>query len=153
MAKTSYASVDDYLAAQPAESRRILERVRYAIRKAIPTAEETISYQIPAYKIGRVAAIYFAGWKQHFSVYPATRTLLTDLADELASYKVAKGTIRFDLADPVPSRLIGRIAKHRAAEVTATLAAKSGAAKPPRARKTSAKRAAAKKTRSKRGNP
>ena len=119
MAKTSYASVDDYLAAQPGESREILAVVRDTIRKAIPKAEETISYQIPTYKVNGVAAIYFAGWKKHFSVYPATQTLLADLGDDLASYKIAKGTIRFDFADPPPLRLIGRIAKHRAAETTA----------------------------------
>jgi len=119
MAKTKYATVDDYLAAQADSSRIILERVRSAIHKAIPQAQETISYQIPTYKVDGVAAIYFAGWKEHYSIYPATRTLLADLADDLAAYEVVKGTIRFDFTDPPPVRLIGRIARHRAKEVSA----------------------------------
>lgn len=119
MAKTNYTSVDDYLASQPDESREILQRVRDTIRKAIPKAEETISYQIPTYKVDGAAAIYFAGWKQHFSIYPATRTLLADLSDDLAPYRIVKGTIRFGLSDPPPLELIRRIAKHRANEVAA----------------------------------
>jgi uncharacterized protein YdhG (YjbR/CyaY superfamily) len=120
MAKISYASVDDYLAAQPDATREILARVRQTIRKAIPRAEETISYQIPTYKLGGATVIYFAGWKEHVSIYPATRTMLAALGDDLASYKIAKGTIRFELSEPVPMRLISRIAKHRANEVLKT---------------------------------
>ena len=142
MAKTNYASVDDYLAAQPHASRERLQRVRGAIRKALPTAEEAISYQIPTYKLGGVAAIYFAGWKEHFSIYPVSRTLLADLGDELAAYKISKGTIRFDLSDAPPLRLIGRIAKHRATEVNAKLAAKAGPSKAARAKKTREERGA-----------
>lgn len=140
MAKTNFQSVDDYLASQPDDARAVLERVRATIRKAIPNAEETISYQIPSYNVGGVAALYFAGWKEHFSMYPATRTLQADLRDDLASYKVAKGTIRFELADPLPVRLIARIAKHRANEVGAKVKAKSKPSKPARAKKTAVKR-------------
>ena len=140
MAKTSYASVDDYLAAQPSEAREILSRVRDTIRKAIPKAEETISYRIPTYRLGRAPVIYFAGWKEHFSIYPATKTMLADLGDDLAGYKIAKGTIRFEFADAVPLRLISRIAKHRANEVAAKRHPKPASAKPASVKKRSAKR-------------
>jgi uncharacterized protein YdhG (YjbR/CyaY superfamily) len=140
MTKTNYASVDDYLAAQPDEARDVLERVRASIRRAIPNAEETISYQIPTYKVNGVATLYFAGWKEHISVYPATATLLAELGEELAAYKIAKGTIRFELSEPVPLRLIARIAKHRANEVLAKTQARAAAKKPARPKKTSASR-------------
>ena len=137
MAKTSYASVDDYLAAQPDPARDILSRVRDAIRKAIPKAEETISYQIPTYKLHGVPVIYFAGWKEHLSIYPATQTLLADLGSELASHRIVKGTIRFELSDAVPIRLISRIAKHRANEVAEKTQTRTKSATP---KKSSAKR-------------
>ena len=140
MAKTNYATVDDYLAARTDESRAILERVRNAIRKAIPKAQETISYQIPTYRVDGVAAIYFAGWKEHFSIYPATQTLLADLGDDLASYEVVKGTIRFDFTEPPPVKLIGLIAKHRANEVAAKVRATSEAPGTARATRRAAKR-------------
>ena len=61
--------------------------------------------------------LYFAGWKQHYSLYPATERVVAAFKDELAPYEVKKGTIRFPLFRPVPVKLIGRITKFRAEEV------------------------------------
>jgi len=119
MAKTDFTSVDDYIAAQPEEVRAVLRRVRGVIRKAVPAAEEVISYQIPAYKLPGGRVIWFAGWKKHFSLYPATGRLVAEFKKELAPYTVSKGTIRFPLSEPVPAKLIERIAKFRAKEVAA----------------------------------
>ena len=104
-------AVDAYIAKYPPEVQAALQRVRRAIRKALPDAEEAISYQIPTYKRQGRYVIYFAGWKQHYSVYPAKGPVLTALKKELAPYEISKGTIRFPLSEPVPERLIGRIAK------------------------------------------
>ena len=119
MAKTDFKSVDEYIASQPEAVQGFLERVRNTIRKAIPGAEEVISYQIPAYKLHGRAVLYFAGWKQHYSLYPVTDQLVAAFKDELAPYEVSKGTIRFPLSEPVPLNLIGRIAKFRAKEAAA----------------------------------
>ncbi|MBV8831995.1 MAG: hypothetical protein JO108_22540 [Acidobacteriaceae bacterium] len=54
--------------------------------------------------------LYFGGWKRHFSLYPAGRRLVTAFKDELAAYQVSKGTIRFPLSEPVPTKLIQQIA-------------------------------------------
>lgn len=116
MAKTDFKSVDEYIATHPEEVQAILERVRSTIRKAVPGADEVISYQIPAYKLHGSAVLYFAGWKQHYSLYPATEGVVAAFKDELAPYKVSKGTIRFPLARPVPVKLIEGIAKVRAKE-------------------------------------
>ncbi len=116
MAKTDFKSVDEYIATQPEAARHILERVRSTIRKAMPGAEEVISYQIPAYRFSGRATLYFAGWKQHYSLYPATEALVAAFKDELAPYELSKGTIRFPFSQPVPTKLIERIAKFRARE-------------------------------------
>lgn len=117
MSEPKHRSVDQYLAAQPEASRVVLERVRSTIQKALPGAEETISYQIPAYCLHGRVALYFAGWSRHFSLYPATERVVAACADELAGYVLSKGTIRFPLGEKVPVRLIARIAKLRAQEV------------------------------------
>jgi uncharacterized protein YdhG (YjbR/CyaY superfamily) len=117
MAKTDFESVDEYIASQPEAVRGILGRVRSTIREAVPGAEEVISYKIPTYKLHGGPVLYFAGWKRHYSLYPATERVVAAFKDELASYEVSKGTIRFPLAQPVPVKLIGRIAKFRAKEV------------------------------------
>jgi uncharacterized protein YdhG (YjbR/CyaY superfamily) len=129
MAKTDFKSVDEYIATQPEAVQPILRRVRSIIRKAMPGAEETISYQIPAYKLDGGAVLYFAGWKQHYSLYPATDRLVKAFKGELERYTRSKGTIRFPLADPVPARLIERIAKFRAKETAEQASAKAAVKK------------------------
>jgi uncharacterized protein YdhG (YjbR/CyaY superfamily) len=129
MAKTDFKSVDEYITTQPEDVRAILQRVRSTIRKAVPGAEEVISYQIPAYKLQGGPVLYFAGWKQHYSLYPATDRLVEAFKDDLAPYKVNKGTIRFPLAQPVPVKLIERIAKFRAKEAAERARAKPAAPK------------------------
>jgi uncharacterized protein YdhG (YjbR/CyaY superfamily) len=119
VAKTKPTSVPEYIAAQPPEARGALRKVRAAMRKALPKAEEVISYQIPAYRLNGRIVIYFAGWKAHYSIYPAQKRLVAAFRDRLAPYEVNnKGTIRFPLSEPVPVRLIEAIAKFRAKEVT-----------------------------------
>jgi uncharacterized protein YdhG (YjbR/CyaY superfamily) len=115
--RADFKSVDQYIAAQPKAVQGILGRVRSIIRKALPAAEEVISYKIPTYKVNGRAVLYFAVWKQHYSLYAATKSVVAAFQDELASYRIHKGTIRFPLSQPVPVKLIGRIAKFRAKEV------------------------------------
>ena len=116
MARTDFKSVDEYIATHPQEVQAILRRARSTIRKAVPGAEEVISYQIPTYKLNGGYVVYFAGWKQHYSLYPATLRLVAAFKDDLAPYQVNKGTIRFPLSQPVPVKLIERIAKFLAKE-------------------------------------
>ena len=118
MAKTDFKSVDEYIASQPEGARGTLERVRSTIRKAVPKADEVISYQIPGYKLHGDTVLFFAGWKKHYSLYPANERLVAAFKDELAPYEVNnKGTIRFPLSEPVPVKLIERIAKFRAKDL------------------------------------
>ena len=125
MAKTDFKSVDEYLATYPEDVQAILQRVRSTIRKAVPGVEEVISYQIPAYRLHGGTVLYFAGWKRHYSLYPATAPLVEAFKDDLAPYEVNdKGTIRFPLSQPVPVKLIGRIAKFRAREAAEDARAK-----------------------------
>jgi uncharacterized protein YdhG (YjbR/CyaY superfamily) len=129
MAKT-VKSVDDYIASQPKEMRGLLERVRATIARAVPGAEEQISYGIPAFKLHGRPVLYFAGWKQHYSLYPSTAPLIAAFRKELAPYEVNnKGTIRFSLSEPVPVKLIAALAKFRAKEVAANVQAKGASRK------------------------
>ena len=105
MAKTAYKSVDQYIAAQPAPVQPALRRLRGIIRKAVPRAEEVISYQIPAYKLPGATVIYFAGWKQHVSLYPASPELVAEFRHELAPYELSKGTIRAKLPWAEPEKV------------------------------------------------
>lgn len=103
---------------QPPATQMVLERVRGAIGKAAPDAEECISYQIPAFKLHGRVLLYFAGWTEHYSIYPASDAMVAAFPDELGQYRVSKGTLKFSLKKPVPVTLIGRIAKFRAQELS-----------------------------------
>ena len=107
------ADVDAYIAGFPKDVQRTLQQIRATIREALPGAEETISYQIPAYKLRGRAVVYFAGFRNHVSVYPAP---VGDPAfkGKLSAYASGKGTAKFPLHEPLPLDLIREIATFRA---------------------------------------
>jgi uncharacterized protein YdhG (YjbR/CyaY superfamily) len=117
MAKSDFKCVDEYIASHPETVQRILARVRSVIRKAVPEAEEVISYNMPTYMLYGRRLLHFAVWKRHYSIYAATDQAVAAFKNELILYEVARGTIRFRLSQPVPVKLIGRIAKFRAKEI------------------------------------
>ncbi len=105
MAKARFETVDEYIAAQPEAVRGMLEEVRTAIRKAVPRVQEVISYSMPTYLLDGSRLVHFAVWKKHYSIYAGTEQVLAAFRNELASYEVDKGTIRFPLSEPVPVRV------------------------------------------------
>jgi uncharacterized protein YdhG (YjbR/CyaY superfamily) len=109
--------VDDYIAAQTEAVQRKLGQVRGAIRKAEPEAAEVISYGMPTYTLQGCRMLCFAVWKRHYAIYAATEQVVAAFREELASYEVDKGTIRFPLSAPVPVKLIERITRFRSEEV------------------------------------
>ena len=139
--KTRSKDVAAYIAGHPPDVRRVLTRVRSIIRKTVPDAEEMISYQIPAYKLHRRPVLFFAGWKEHYSLYPSNARLVSAFKDKLAGYELSKGTIRFPLTEPIPAKLIADIARFRAKEIIAAERAKSAS------RKTAARKTGARKKR------
>jgi uncharacterized protein YdhG (YjbR/CyaY superfamily) len=126
VAKRRYASVGEYIESKPTDARAALAKVRAAIRKAVPAAEEGLSYQIPTYTLNGVPLLYFAGWTSHYSLFPATDGLVAAFTRELAPYERRKGTLRMPLSEPVPVRLIERIARFRAEQIAARDSGKGG---------------------------
>src|SRR5271163_705883 len=117
MEKPRFKSVEEYIAPQHEAAQSVLERVRATIRKTVPRAEEMISYNIPTYKIDGEPVIYFAGWKQHYSLYPVSERILAACRAVDVPHEVKKSTIRFPLNKAVPDELISRIVQLRAKEV------------------------------------
>jgi uncharacterized protein YdhG (YjbR/CyaY superfamily) len=109
------STVDQYIAGFPAKTRAILDEVRATIRRAAPTTREAISYDIPAYQLDGRDIVYFAGWKQHISVYPLPYGD-PGLVRDFTPYQSGKGTLRFSLTQPIPYPLIGRVAAQLVAD-------------------------------------
>ena len=108
-------TIDAYIAAHPPAVRAILQKIRRTIRTAVPTAEETISYTIPAFRLGRML-LYFAAFKNHVGLYPPVYGD-AKLEAAVAPYAGEKGNLRFPLDRPIPYALIKRIAKFRARQL------------------------------------
>lgn len=126
MARTDFKSVDEYIATFPGEVQALLQGVRRAIRDAVPEAEEVISYQMPAYRL-HGPVLYFSAFKSHYSLFGVTAGVRKAFKEELSRYGgTTKGTLRFPLDGPVPAKLIGDIARHRAKENLAKEGKKKG---------------------------
>ena len=115
--KTVFHSVDEYFASFPEDVQKILEKIRAFIKATVPEAKEKISYQIAAFELNGKNLIYFAGWKNHISLYPVPSG---DEAfeKEISNYVAGKGTLKFPLAKPIPFEIIGKVVQLRVAEST-----------------------------------
>ncbi len=91
-------------------------KLRRTIRKAAPKAVETISYGMPAFRMGPVL-VYFAAFKDHIGFFP-TSSPIPAFKKELAGYKTSKGTIHFPLDRPIPFDLVTKIVKFRLKEIS-----------------------------------
>lgn len=112
MNRRTAADIDEYISWFPDDVQKILTKIRSTITKAAPNAVESISYQIPTFKVDGKVLIYFAAFTKHVSVYPAPRGE-SEFAEEMKVYKGGKGTVQFPLSSPIPHDLISRIVKFR----------------------------------------
>ena len=115
MKTTKPVNISEYIAGFPKDTQKILKQIRTTIKKAAPGAEETISYAIPTFKLKGRHLVYFAGYKNHISLYPAPRGNEA-FKKELSVYKGGKGTVQFPLDKPLPLNLITRIVKFKIKE-------------------------------------
>jgi uncharacterized protein YdhG (YjbR/CyaY superfamily) len=110
-------SIDEYIKHSPQNVQPILQKIRDIIRASAPEATESISYGMPAFKLGGRPLVYFAAWEHHIGFY-ATPSGNEAFRKELAPYAGAKGSVRFPLDQPMPYALIEQIAKYRAKELS-----------------------------------
>ena len=110
------ANIDDYIARFSPDVQLILEKVRSTIRDAAPAAEETISYNIPAFTQNGIL-VYFAAFKKHIGFYPPIKTD-AKLAKAVAPYTGPKGNLQFPLDKPIPYDLIEKLVKVRVKQNT-----------------------------------
>ena len=107
-------TVDNYLALVPEPARSTLQRMRTAIRSAVPAeTTEAISYGIPAFNY-KGPLVWFAAFSNHCSFFP-TASVIQAFKDDLKGYKTSKGTIQFPVDKPLPAALVKKMVKARLA--------------------------------------
>ena len=116
------ATIDEYIAAFPADVQEILQNVRHTVKTAAPEASETISYGMPTFKL-KGNLVHFGAFKHHIGFYPIPSGL-EQFKEELAQYKGGKGSVQFPYDQPIPYELITKIVKFRVAENLEKSAAK-----------------------------
>lgn len=115
-ANEKFLTVEQYIGEFPKEVQDDLEKIRQAIRQAVPEAEEVISYQLPAYKYHGMV-IYFGAYKSHYSLsFPPPFKAFEVFKEDLAPYEQSKSAIKFPMDKPLPLALMGNIAKYKAQE-------------------------------------
>ena len=112
--KKTFKTIDEYIATFPKNVQTILQEIRQAIKESAPQAEETISYQMPVFKLNG-NLVWFAAFKNHIGFFPKT-SAIEAFKQELAPYELSKGTIRFPLNKPIPLDLVKRIVEFRVNE-------------------------------------
>jgi len=116
VSKKQFKDIDQYINTFPEEIQSILNKIKYTIKIAAPDALESISYQMPVFKLKGKNLVYFAGWKNHIGFYPMP-SAIDKFKKELSKYKWAKGSIQFPLDRPIPYELINKIVLFRIKEL------------------------------------
>ena len=110
--KKQFKTIDEYIKTFPNDVQAILEKMRQTIRKAAPEAVETISYQMPTFKLNGRGLVYFAGFKNYVGFYPIPSGIAA-FEKELSPYKQGKGSVQFPMDKPVPYDLVRKIVVFR----------------------------------------
>lgn len=102
-------AVDKYLAGAPEPHRSTLIELRATLRELLPDASETISYGMPAFKVGKKAVAGYAFYENHCSYFPHSSGVLPLLTGQLEGYEWSKGTLKFPPDQPPPKELVARL--------------------------------------------
>lgn len=106
--------IEQYISTFPEKVQSDLKTLREIIIDETPTAAESISYGMPAYKTFGKPLVYFAGYKNHVGLY-ATPTGHKAFEKELSGYKQGKGSVQFPIGE-LPLELIRKIVAFRVKE-------------------------------------
>ena len=114
---TGPAGIDTYLAALDEPKRSTLEALRQTILEIVPDAEEVISYNVPAFRVGGKTIAGFAAFTNHLSYLPFSGSVLPRLAGELTDYSGTKSALHFPIDEPLPKALVAKLIAARREEL------------------------------------
>lgn len=110
-------TIDNYLA--KLDQRRVdeLQRLFEIVKKEVPEAEQSIAYEMPAFKYKNKPLIYFGVFKDHLSIFP-TSGPIAEIETELEAYTTGKGTLSYKLEEPFPEELLKKIIRVRLKQIS-----------------------------------
>lgn len=102
------SSIDDYLAAQPADTQAVFAALRATVHRLVPDAKEAWSYGMPAFRYRQRYLLGFSAFTHHLSVFPGAAPV-AQLADQLSGFTTSKGTIQFTAEHQLPTEVLERV--------------------------------------------
>src|SRR6266568_4341886 len=109
-------TIDEYIGSFPENVQRILEKLRATVREAAPEELESISYDMPTFKLNGERLVYFSAWKNHIGFYSIPEGNEA-FGKQLSPYSGQKGSLRFPLEKPIPYDLVKKIVTLRLKEI------------------------------------
>lgn len=106
------STVAAYLAALAPAQRAALEKLRTALKKLLPKAEDAISYGIPALRHPDGVVVYYAAAAKHCSLFPTSWPIYA-CAAALKGHDTSKGTLRFPVEKGLPASLLKKLIRVR----------------------------------------
>lgn len=114
--KVGINSIDEYIATFPETVQEILKEIRGVIHSEVPDVQESISYQMPTFKLNGKRIIYIAAFKKHIGIFGASG-VVEAFPDELSAYAGPKGNLQFPINQPIPYDLIRKIVAFRVSKI------------------------------------
>ncbi|HLW45343.1 MAG TPA: DUF1801 domain-containing protein [Acidimicrobiales bacterium] len=105
----SAEEIDRYLSEIDEPKRSTLEQLRASILRALPGAEQCISYGMPAFRVSGKVVAGFAAFTHHLTYVPHSGSVLDQLGEDLAGYSKTKGALRFAVDEPLPDELVEKL--------------------------------------------
>jgi len=109
--------IDAYLENIEEPKRSNLEAVRRSILAVVPDAEESISYGMPAFRVGGKVVAGFAAFKNHLAYLPHSGSVLADLGEAIGGYEHTSGSLHFPIDQPLPDDLVRRLVEAKLARL------------------------------------
>src|SRR5688572_1726822 len=109
--------MDDYLGDLEPAQKAALERVRAAVGRIAPDADEGRSYGVPAFIYAGRPLLGFAAAKNHLSIFPFSPAAIEAVREQLDGFDLAKGTIRFTPDRPVSDDVLADLVRVRKQEI------------------------------------
>ncbi len=111
-----FETIDEYIESFPENVQSVLEKLRATVQEAAPEAVQSISYDMPTFKLNGERLVYFSAWKNHIGFYSIPRGNEA-FRKEVSPYEGEKGSLRFPLEKPIPYDLVKKIVMFRMKEI------------------------------------
>lgn len=111
MARKRPTTIAEYIQAAPRDGQAHLRRVHAILKSVAPQAEEAIKWGTPFFVEPRFL-FAFSGHKAHLDFAPSAAALEA-FRKELKEHRTTKNFLQIPYDQPLPEKLIRKIAEHR----------------------------------------